>query len=343
MIVSTLGLIPAKSGIYQIISTYFLPAALFLLLLCVDIPAILKLGKMALLMMFAGSFGIVFGAPIVLILFQKWLPADAWMGFGALSGSWVGGSANMIAVKEAIQAPEAIFLPMIAVDIVVSYSWMGFLILLAAYQTAYDRWNRSDTRLIDELNRRASNRAAQTFRGYQSGKTVFLLLLAILATGLSIWFSKLIPEAKGFSAATWTILFVSALGIAMSFTPLKKLQSYGASKIGYIILYFVLTSIGAKANLAALMQAPVFILAGFVWVLIHFLFMILIAKFIRAPLALTAAASQANIGGPVSAPIVAAIYQPSLAPVGLLLGVLGNIIGTYAGLFCSQLCHWTIR
>jgi uncharacterized membrane protein len=53
---------------------------------------------------------------------------------------------------------------------------------------------------------------------------------------------------------------------------------------------------------------------------------------------LIAAASQANIGGPASAPVVAGIYQPSLAPVGLLLAILGNIIGTYLGLACSYLC-----
>ncbi|HUU47114.1 MAG TPA: DUF819 family protein [Acidobacteriota bacterium] len=50
-----------------------------------------------------------------------------------------------------------------------------------------------------------------------------------------------------------------------------------------------------------------------------------------------ATGSQANIGGVVSAPIVAAVYQPSLAPVGLLLGVFGNIIGLYAGLLCATL------
>ena len=60
----------------------------------------------------------------------------------------------------------------------------------------------------------------------------------------------------------------------------------------------------------------------------------------RIPLCLAATASQANIGGPASAPIVAAAYEPALAPVGLLLGILGNVIGTYLGLITSQLCKW---
>jgi uncharacterized membrane protein len=40
----------------------------------------------------------------------------------------------------------------------------------------------------------------------------------------------------------------------------------------------------------------------------------------------------ANIGGAVSAPIVASVYQPAMAPVGLLMAVLGYILGTYVGL-----------
>ena len=43
--------------------------------------------------------------------------------------------------------------------------------------------------------------------------------------------------------------------------------------------------------------------------------------------------------GTASAPIVAGIYQPSLAPVGLLLAIMMNIIGTTIGLAVAQACH----
>ncbi|PYQ49943.1 MAG: hypothetical protein DMF78_16985 [Acidobacteria bacterium] len=56
----------------------------------------------------------------------------------------------------------------------------------------------------------------------------------------------------------------------------------------------------------------------------------------RAPLFFLGAASQAWVGGYSSAPLVAAIYQPAMAPVGLLLAVLGNVVGTYLGLAVAQ-------
>ncbi len=340
MIFSTFHVVSPASPVYQSISKYCLPVSLFLLLLGVDVPAILKLGKIALITMLAGSFGIFFTAPIVLLLFKHWLPQDAWMGFGALSGSWIGGSANMIAVKEAIHAPESVFLPMIAVDVIVSYSWMGILIALASYQQQYDTWNQSNRKIIQELRNKTSNQAAKKFKGFKASSLIQMLGLAVCATLFSIWISKLIPEMKNFSANTWVIIIVSSLALAFSFTPLRKLESAGTSKVGYWVLYFVLTSIGAKANLADITSAPVLILAGFVWVFLHFLFMIAISRVTKAPLALIATASQANIGGPVSAPIVAAVYEPTLASVGLLLGIFGNIVGTYFGLLCSKLCDW---
>jgi uncharacterized membrane protein len=45
----------------------------------------------------------------------------------------------------------------------------------------------------------------------------------------------------------------------------------------------------------------------------------------------------ANIGGPASAPVVAAAFYPSLAPVGVLLAVLGYALGTYGGWLTGQL------
>jgi uncharacterized membrane protein len=342
MVASTAGLIPAQSEVYQTIPTFFLPASLLLLLIAADIPAIFKLGRPALLMMLTGSLGIMIGAPLTLLIFKKWLSPDAWAGFGALSGSWIGGSANMIAVKEAIHAPDSVFLPMIVVDTIVSYSWMGLLIALAVFQTAYDHWNRSDTGVMKELNRKVQSESKTQARELQFGGAALIFLFAIAGTLFSLKLAHQLPEIKNIiSTYTWTIVLASTFGILLSFTGIKKLESLGASRIGYVLLYFVLTSIGARANLSTLTSAPLLIVAGFVWVLIHALFLFIVSRWIKAPMFLIATASQANIGGPASAPIVAAIYQPNLAAVGLLLAILGNILGTYLGILTAQLCRLT--
>jgi len=333
MIVSGAGVLPAQHAIYPKITSSVLPAGLILLLISTDIKAILKLGRPALLMMFAGSIGVMLGAPLVVMLFKPWLPADVWSGFGALSASWIGGSANMIAVKEAIHTPDAVFFPMIVVDTVVAYSWMGLLILLEGFQKVYDRWNGSDLHVIEELARKTAGSDV----GTNKFSVQYLPLILAVAFGGS-WISNKLAGVFGNGSFAWTIILATTLGILFSFSSFRKLELHGASRIGYLFLFLVLTSIGARASLSGIFSAPLLIVAGVVLVMIHAAFLLIVSRVARIPLCLAATASQANIGGPASAPIVAAAYEPALAPVGLLLGILGNVMGTYLGLITSQLC-----
>ncbi len=340
MLMSTFGLVDAKSSIYQSISNIFLPASLLLLLIPVDIKAILKLGPTALLMFFAGSLGIVLGAPVVFWLLKRWIGVDFWSGFACLSGSWTGGSANMIAVKEALQTPDAVFLPMVVVDTVVPYVWMGSLIALKGMQAVYDRWNKTDRKILDDLAGQISKIDLKKSDRRQLVPVVLVLALGLLGSVLSSKLAKFLPVIKDVvSPYAWTIIVVSVLGIVLSLTRMRKIESFGASRVGYFLLYFVLTSIGAKASLTNIQSTFILIFAGVLLVLIHACVLIATAKLIKAPLFLVATASQANIGGVASAPVVAEIYQPGFAAVGLLLAILGNIVGTWIGIAVGQICR----
>ena len=169
---------------------------------------------------------------------------------------------------------------------------------------------------------------------------------AVLCQHISAWLYEITQQvllqrapnvASIFSSFTWLVILVSSLGIMLSFTPLRRIERAGASKLGYAALYLFLTSIGAKADLAGILASPVLLLAGIVWMSVHVAFLVIGARLLRAPLFLVAVGSQANIGGAASAPIVAAAYYESMAPVGLLMGVLGYLLGNYAGLFCAYL------
>jgi uncharacterized membrane protein len=139
------------------------------------------------------------------------------------------------------------------------------------------------------------------------------------------------------SGSTWAILIVVTLGLVLSFTRLRVLEHAGASRVGYFALYLLLTSIGARADLAAVLDAPMYMITGLVWILIHIMVLLIVAKLIRAPLFFVATGSMANIGGAASAPIVAGVYFPAMAPIGLLMGVSGYILGIYAALLAARI------
>lgn len=341
MLASTFGVIDPKNPVFARISSVLLPAALVLLLLSSDIKAIAKLERPALIMMFAGSLGIMVATPLAFFLAKQWIGPSMWSGFGALSGSWIGGSANMVAVKEALGTPDDVFAPMVVVDTVVPYVWMGFLVIAAGFATAYDRWNGSKREVLNNLNERMKDAAGGIKERFDLRYKALIVLTAVAGAVASAWLAKFLPVAKqAISTYAWTIIVASVLGVVLSLTPVRRLESHGASKFGYVILYFVLTSIGARASFSHIGPTAVLVLTGFLIVGIHALFLIAVGRMIRAPMFLLAVASQANVGGVASAPVVAAIYEPGLASVGLLLAILGNITGTYLGFITGQLCHW---
>lgn len=336
MVLTTTGLTPAQSPLYDAFAKYLLPASLVLLLIGTDLRAMAGLGRKALLVMLAGSLGIIVGGPTVLLLFRSHLPEGAWKGIGALSGSWIGGSSNMLALKESLGTPDAIFAPLVITDVVVAYGWMAILIALSKHRARIDHWLGAEPIVLEKV----VNEGRETKNELTPFRT-FLLLILGFAIGYTCYAAgqRLPKVGTVLSPTAWSLILVTSVSLILSLTRVSRLESWGASRVGTHILLLLLTSLGAKASLAALREAPVFVLAGVVWVLIHAVFLIIAGKWLRAPLFLLATASQANVGGPVSTPIVAATYEPALASFGVLLAVLGNVLGTYGGLLCAYLCQ----
>jgi uncharacterized membrane protein len=331
---SAAGITPLTSPVYGWMTRYLLPIALLLLMITVDLRAIVRLGRMAMIMMLAGTIGIVIGGPVALAVFGQWLPPDAWKGFSALAGSWIGGTANLVAMAESVGASAEILAPVIVVDTVVGYSWMGLLLLFSAHQHRFDRWNRADTAVLEATNQRMAE-LQQHRRPIELGDLLIILGFAFAGATIAIALGGLLPAVGTptiISPTTWAVLIVVTVGLLLSFTPVRRLEEAGASKIGYAALYLLLTAIGAQADLRAVLQTPVFLAAGALWLLVHLVVLFAVARLAKAPLFFVATGSMANVGGPASAPVVAGVYHPALAPVGLLLGVLGYILGIYGAL-----------
>jgi uncharacterized membrane protein len=339
MISTTLGITPPASAAYDFTTRYFLPVALFLLMISVDLKSVAKLGPMALVMMAAGTVGIILGGPLALALFGHWLPSDAWQGFAALSGSWIGGTANMVAIAESVGTPPSAFNPVIVVDTVVGYGWMGVLLFFSVWQTRFDTWSNARTKAIEETNARLAEmereRHPTTVRDM-----AFLLGMGVGAAVMAVKLGATLPTLGNptiISGTTWAVLMVVTAGLLLSFTPLREYEKVGASQFGYTALYLLLAGIGAQADVRAVLQAPLYLAAGAVWIATHVVVLYAAARIVKAPLFFIATGSMANIGGPVSAPVVAGVYHPAMAPVGLLMAVVGYVFGVYGALLCAYL------
>jgi uncharacterized membrane protein len=148
------------------------------------------------------------------------------------------------------------------------------------------------------------------------------------------------PQLEKFSLTSsffWLIVITTTIAMFLAATKVRKLEGVGASKIGTLLLYLLIATLGMKMDITGLFKTPALILVCSVWMFFHVAIMIIVAKLIKAPFFFIAVGSQANIGGPASAPVVASAFSPALAPVGVLLAVLGYAIGTYAAYICGLL------
>ena len=337
MLLRTAGWLPADPSGPRWITDHVLPVALALLLLGVNLPALARVGAGALAAMAAGAGGIVAGGVLAFALLRSQLPAEAWKGIGALSATWTGGSLNMIALRSVLNIPEEIFAPLVVVDALIAYSWMACLISCKNAAPLLNRWLRDPEEPLATAVASAPMPATTVARRDAVAALLLCLAIAVACRMLGRW----LPIGWYMASATgWTVLLVSSASLALSCV--RRLQRFGApgAAIGYPCLYLVLAALGAQANLTAFLQTPVWILVGAIIVICHAVALMLAGRAMRLPLGLLATASQANVGGVVSAPLVGAVYGQHLAPVGLLLALAGNALGTYIGMGAAAICRW---
>ncbi|PBS13339.1 hypothetical protein CMZ82_04065 [Lysobacteraceae bacterium NML93-0792] len=351
---NTVGLIDgANSALYNpVASRVLLPAALVLLTLSIDLKGILRLGPKLLFVFVAGTFGIVLGA-VVSFQLMEWLwPAavagDTWKGMAALAGSWIGGGANMVAMREVYAVDATLFGQFAVVDVAMASALMATLLFLANRSAQIDARSGADTRAIDEMKARmaayeAANARIPTLTDLMVIVGVAFGLVGLahaIATPLAAWFGANVASAAQLSldsAFVWVVLLATAAGLGLSFTPVRRLESAGASKIGTVFLYFLIACIGMQMDFTQLFDRLELIAIGVIWMTVHVLVIWGAARLVRAPMFYVGVGSMGNVGAAASAPVIAAAFHPTLAPVGVLLGTVGYATGTVVAYFTGQL------
>jgi uncharacterized membrane protein len=346
----------SQSRLYFVSSRYLLPACLVLLTLSIDLPAVARLGRKAVIMFFTGTAGIIVGGPLALLVVGSIHPATVggegpeavWRGMTTIAGSWIGGGANQAAMKEVFGVGDALFSQMIAVDVLCASVWMAVLLFLAGRAAKIDARTGADTSAIEDLKERVEAYRAKHARIPRLADLMFLCAVGFGATALAHagadwlapWFTANAPELERFSLTSgffWLVVIATTAGLLLSFTSARKLEGVGASTVGSAFLYILVASIGMQMDVAAVFSNPGLFAVGMVWIGFHAALLLIVAKMIRAPLFYMAVGSQANVGGAASAPVVASAFHPSLAPVGVLLAVLGYAVGTYGAWLCGQI------
>ncbi|AHW60040.1 Uncharacterized membrane protein [Draconibacterium orientale] len=344
------------SQLYFMASRYLLPASLVLLTLSINLKEVFKLGSKALIMFLTGTVGVIIGGPLAILAASAINPdlvggagPDAvWRGMTTIAGSWIGGGANQAAMYEIFKPSDHLYSIMITVDVLVAEVWMAILLIGVGKSKQIDKHFKADASSVMQLKDHMHEFSQRIARIPSSTDIMVIAAIGLGVTGfahlVSDWIAPYIevhaPALNKFSLTSkffWLIILSTTIGIALSFTKLRNYEGAGASKIGTIFIYILVATIGMKMDVGKIFDNLGLFLVGGIWMAIHVILLLIVGKLIRAPYFFLAVGSKANIGGAASAPVVAAAFHPSLAPVGVLLAVLGYALGTYGAWMCGLL------
>lgn len=359
VLLTNVGVLPAKSPVYDVIQSILLPMLLTLMLLNLNVKSAVRTMGRGIGVMLFGSLGVMVGAPVALLIVKPWLGPDIWRAYGALSGSWIGGSANMAAVSEMLHTTGAEYGVAMLADSTIPYLiWMPLLLGSKKFADRFARFTKADLARLDELDE-ASDSPQQAPVAPTSRDYIFLLCIAFMATWIADSAANWIqyrfadlssPAVAGgvaevspyLTASTWRILLITTIGIGLSFTPLSRIP--GSQELGMGLLFLFVARMGATAELSQVAdQAVPFLIGALIMIFIHGAFCVLGARIFRTDLHTAAIASSANIGGVASASIVASYHRRSLVPTGIVMALIGYAIGNYCGYITGIICRFVMQ
>lgn len=338
MIFCTLNVwdLEATKPAYSALKNNILFAMIFLMLLRCDIRKIFKLGPKMLGGFFCASITISLGFIITYAILHGPLGEGAWKALGALCGSWMGGSGNMIAVQAALDIGEADMAYALVVDSIDYSIWVMFLLWAINLAPKFNKWVKANTKTLDEVSKRLEDNAKANDSSITFVNIIFLLGLSLVVSALGQNIGTTLNRALPFlDTSTWTVLFITLAGLVGALTPVGKMA--GTTELSNVMLYSVVALLASRASFLELTDAPVWIIAGFMILGIHGILMVLCAKIFKLDMFTCGVASLANIGGSASAPILAGAYSGALVPVGVLMALMGYVIGTGGGLIVANI------
>ena len=338
MLLCTLGVwdMAETKPAYSALKNNLTYAMIFAMLLRCNIRKVLKLGPKMLIGFFSATLTIMIGFVCAFVLMKGTIGSDTWMGLGALCGSWIGGSGNMVAVQAALDISEADMGYALVIDSIDYSLWVMFLLRVIQLAPKFNKWTKADTSKLDEVSSRLEEEAKLNTKPITFQSLILLLGSAFLVSAIATNVGNKLYALTNFSdKATWTVLFVTVVALIAAVTPLGKVA--GSSEVSSLLLYAVIGLLASRASLLELGEAPAWIATGFIVLGIHAVLMLIICKLLKLDLFTAGVASLANIGGTASAPVLASSYSGSLVPVGILMALMGYVVGTPLAVVCAHI------
>lgn len=327
----------ATSSAYSAVKGNLQYAMIPLLLLRCDIRKLAKLGKKLIITMCVAVLTMCVGITVSYAIFSGVLGNASDGAAAALMGSWLGGSDTMVVVQAALGVSEGDMGAAIIIDNIYYSLWIAFLLWAACLKDKFNKITKADTSFIDSLETMDADSIITKTEAPSFASLIFLLGFGLVVSAVGQYVGSLMNGLLTLDDSTWCVLFCTAVGICLGMTKMSKIG--GASELGNILCYIVVSMLASRAGFNELFDAPMWLIFGAVALGLHVLLTFFLARIFHLDLYSCGVASMACVGGTGSAPIIASSYNGALIPAGILMGIAGGIVGNILPLFFYRAMH----
>ena len=315
----------SQADIHNFSKDYFIPLAIIAVMSSLSLGQLKAIGWKPIIVFVAGSlfiavFPVLLGLSVLEtdLVSETLINQEYWKGIPPIVGSWIGGSTSQLVLKELVECPENIFLSVLVMDNILVNIWTILMFqTIKKSKFLNKRFRISDIAIPEDLRAETKNPISSWLCG-------LILLSSVITCNFVI------------ESFVGRVVVLSFLGLALSnFIP--KWNFNFALKTGSILIIIVMAVLGLKLQFATLGFNTSFLGFLIVWLLGHFVFMMVIAKLLNVNMAWVPIASMANVGGIATAPAVTAAYEKKWMPHAIVLAILSMATGTFWGMLTIYL------
>lgn len=326
---SNTGLVPVASPVYDAVTGPVTYLAIAWLLLAVDLSDIRRAGPRMIGAFVLATFATAVGALIAAAVFAPVLGAENWKLAGTITGTYVGGSLNFVAVGRGVGLDETLFAGATAADNVTTALWLGATLILPLWLARFYPAPPAAVYGAGTGDAGASRHADHPLFSEVPLSALQIGLLFAVGAVLVVAADALGRLTPGIPSVVWLTTLALLVG---NLTPFRRAP--GALQLGGLALTAFFVVIGIFSRMADIVAVGIEVFFFTLIVVgVHALIVFGIGRIARLDAPTLAVASQAAVGGPSSALAVAIAreYRGLVLP-GVIVGLLGYAIGTYIGL-----------
>ena len=347
VIVANIGIFPTEAVAHDklmkfqnSISEVLVPLALPMMLFGCNFKRF-SLGKS----MGAFALGVLSVVAFVLVgyfVFQNQLGEEGAIMGAALTGQYLGGAANLAAIKQMLGLSTENFVVLSTCNLIVSFFYLMFLMgggVKLARIIVGGRGNKEQNVNLEEYTEE------NPYRDFGKKKSLIqlgkILLASVIVMGISVYIGTICGGGEGISMIA---LILSITTLSLLLTNWKEVSSWDKSyDAGMYLIYVFCLVMATMADLSTINWSQSLYILIFQAVIIFgsLALIVLLAKLFRIDADTAVITSNTLINSPICVPMIAATMKnKDVIVTGITNGLAGYAVGNYIGFLMFNLLGW---